>query len=360
MRPTAVALGSAAAAVRTQIVFVLVVVVIGSSSAVRAAGQEQQQVRCFFIFGDSLVDNGNNNNLRTMTKVNYQPYGIDFPHARPTGRFTNGRNLADFIAEHLGFKTPIPPNASVQDHNPDIILTGVNYASGSAGIRAETGEHLGDRIFLDKQLEHHRGRVSEVTKLVGNESAARAHLRECLYYFNVGSNDYINNYFLPHHYNTSALYSPPEYAAELIHQFSRQLGELYHLGSRKVAVSALHALGCIPEMMSGGLNCNESMNQAVALFNRKLRVLVRELNGKYADAEYAVIPEDALNPPGFLATPCCKVSKSTGLCLHGEEGEVCGSRLLHVFFDNFHPTEIVNKLLGIVAYNRILLLLHHH
>ena len=55
-----------------------------------------QQVPCFFIFGDSLSDNGNNNNLVTMAKANYQPYGIDFPEG-PTGRFTNGRNIGDII-----------------------------------------------------------------------------------------------------------------------------------------------------------------------------------------------------------------------------------------------------------------------
>lgn len=55
----------------------------------------QQQVPCYFIFGDSLVDNGNNNNLATTAKANYPPYGIDF--FGPTGRFTNGRTTADFI-----------------------------------------------------------------------------------------------------------------------------------------------------------------------------------------------------------------------------------------------------------------------
>ncbi|XP_022862756.1 protein FAR1-RELATED SEQUENCE 5-like [Olea europaea var. sylvestris] len=51
---------------------------------------------CYFIFGDSLVDNGNNNNLNTSANFNYLPYGIDFPQG-PTGRFTNGKNIADLI-----------------------------------------------------------------------------------------------------------------------------------------------------------------------------------------------------------------------------------------------------------------------
>lgn len=54
------------------------------------------QVPCLFIMGDSLFDNGNNNNLVTAAKANYSPYGIDFPDG-PTGRFSNGRNMADFI-----------------------------------------------------------------------------------------------------------------------------------------------------------------------------------------------------------------------------------------------------------------------
>ena len=61
-----------------------------------------QQVPCFFISGDSLSDNGNNDNLVTKAKANYQPYGIDFPGG-PTGRFTNGRNLVDIIGQHLPF-----------------------------------------------------------------------------------------------------------------------------------------------------------------------------------------------------------------------------------------------------------------
>lgn len=55
-----------------------------------------QQVPCYFVFGDSGVDNGNNNQLKTQAKSNYLPYGIDFPEG-PTGRFTNGRNHADIL-----------------------------------------------------------------------------------------------------------------------------------------------------------------------------------------------------------------------------------------------------------------------
>lgn len=49
-----------------------------------------------FVFGDSLFDNGNNNWLPTLAKANYPPYGHNFSEG-PTGRFTNGKIVPDFI-----------------------------------------------------------------------------------------------------------------------------------------------------------------------------------------------------------------------------------------------------------------------
>lgn len=54
--------------------------------------------RLFFVFGDSLVDNGNNNFLATLARADSPPYGIDYPTGRPTGRFSNGLNLPDLIS----------------------------------------------------------------------------------------------------------------------------------------------------------------------------------------------------------------------------------------------------------------------
>ncbi|ONI10835.1 hypothetical protein PRUPE_4G070800 [Prunus persica] len=113
------------------------------------------QVPCFFIFGDSLVDNGNNNNLLTRAKVNYQPYGIGIDFLTgPTGRFCNGRTTVDILAQLLGFENLIPPFAT-SNKGPDI-LKGLNYASGATGIRVETGSQLGGHISLDQQLLNHQ------------------------------------------------------------------------------------------------------------------------------------------------------------------------------------------------------------
>lgn len=76
----------------------LFIVVVWLRLSARACSQPQQQQRvpCFFIFGDSLVDNGNNNRMVTLARANYRPYGIDFPQG-VTGRFTNGRTYVDVL-----------------------------------------------------------------------------------------------------------------------------------------------------------------------------------------------------------------------------------------------------------------------
>lgn len=55
-----------------------------------------------FILGDSLYDPGNNNYINTTTEfqANFWPYGKSFFNA-PTGRFSDGRLIPDFIGTLL-------------------------------------------------------------------------------------------------------------------------------------------------------------------------------------------------------------------------------------------------------------------
>lgn len=56
----------------------------------------QPLVPAMFIFGDSVVDVGNNNDIYTIVKANFPPYGRDFTTHNPTGRFCNGKLATDF------------------------------------------------------------------------------------------------------------------------------------------------------------------------------------------------------------------------------------------------------------------------
>ncbi|XP_060174307.1 GDSL esterase/lipase At1g29670-like [Lycium barbarum] len=314
------------------------------------------KVPCYFIFGDSLLDNGNNNNLNTTAKANYPPYGIDFPNG-PTGRFTNGRNMADILAELLGFDHYIPPFASASGGN---ILQGVNYASGSAGIRNETGSHLGNRISLDYQLQNHQVTISHLVDLIGNKDSANLHLNKCLYIVGIGSNDYINNYLMPKYYPTNHLYTPSQYASMLIEQYAQQLKTLYEDGARKIALFGLPRIGCIPQELQkhNTTTCVNSTNEAIQLFNEKLKSLVDELNTNFTKAKFTYINmysiSSIMGTLSFLNKPCCNISKTTagGQCV--PEKTPCLLRAVHVFWDNFHPTENANIIAIMRAYDAFL------
>ncbi|XP_045825679.1 GDSL esterase/lipase At1g29670-like [Trifolium pratense] len=324
----------------------LVVIFLFSSAIYCVVGEPQ--VPCLFIFGDSLSDSGNNNNLNTDAKVNYMPYGIDFPGG-PTGRFTNGRTSIDIISQILGFPNFIPPYANTE--GADIVL-GVNYASGAAGIRNETGTHLGPDISMGLQVQHHTDIVSQITEKLGSEKV-QEHLNKCLYYVNIGSNDYLNNYFLPQFYPSNGKYTADQYAAALVKEHSTYLKALHELGARKFSLVGLGPLGCIPhEISTHGKNnslCIKEENNAAQLFNDKLRALVDRFNKELPDAKFILIGGSKSNDVKLTDIAiCCKVG-SNGQCIPDEKP--CRARDLHPFFDAFHPSEMVNKLSAETAYH---------
>ncbi|KAH1120394.1 hypothetical protein J1N35_003554 [Gossypium stocksii] len=55
-----------------------------------------------FIFGDSLLDNGNNNYISTILdfRANFWPYDETFFNY-PTSKFSDGRLIPDFIAKYI-------------------------------------------------------------------------------------------------------------------------------------------------------------------------------------------------------------------------------------------------------------------
>lgn len=105
-------------------------------------------VPALIIFGDSVVDVGNNNNLTTLIKANFLPYGRDYVTHRPTGRFCNGKLATDFTAEYLGFTT-YPPAYLSPDASGRNILTGANFASAASGLYDGTAQsYVRASLFL--------------------------------------------------------------------------------------------------------------------------------------------------------------------------------------------------------------------
>ncbi|KAM3405410.1 hypothetical protein ACQJBY_008098 [Aegilops geniculata] len=335
----------------------VVLAVLGAAATTAGAAP---QVPCYFVFGDSLVDNGNNNGIVSLARANYPPYGVDFAGG-PTGRFSNGLTTVDVISKLLGFDDFIPPFAGATS---DQLLTGVNFASAAAGIREETGQQLGGRISFSGQVQNYQSAVEQLVSILGDEDAAASRLSRCIFTVGMGSNDYLNNYFMPAFYDTGSRYTPAQYADDLAARYTQLLRALYSYGARKVALIGVGQVGCSPNELAtqsaNGVACVDRINVAVRMFNQRLVGMVDQFNRLLPGAHFTYVNidgifSDILRAPGghglkVTNRGCCGVGRNNGqvTCLPFQTP--CPNRNEYLFWDAFHPTEAANVLVGQRAY----------
>ncbi|KAI8531961.1 hypothetical protein RHMOL_Rhmol11G0175700 [Rhododendron molle] len=102
------------------------------NAAKRLDATRSPRFTAILIFGDSLLDTGNNNFIPTVLKANHKPYGQDFPGKIPTGRFSNGKLVSDLLASALGIKDTVPPFLDPKLPREEL-RTGVCFASAGSG-----------------------------------------------------------------------------------------------------------------------------------------------------------------------------------------------------------------------------------
>ncbi|PSS10198.1 GDSL esterase/lipase [Actinidia chinensis var. chinensis] len=151
-----------------------------------------KSVSAIFIFGDSTVDPGNNNYLQTFFKSNFLPYGRDFSNHIPTGRFTNGRLVTDYIASYVGIKENVPPYLDSTLSMKEL-MTGVSFASAGTGFDPLTAQMDGV-IPIPQQLEYFREYIARVTQAIGEKKTQQI-IKKAAFLISAGTNDFVVNYF---------------------------------------------------------------------------------------------------------------------------------------------------------------------
>ncbi|KAM3342389.1 GDSL esterase/lipase isoform X2 [Capsicum galapagoense] len=314
-------------------------------------------VPAMFIFGDSLIDNGNNNNLPSFAKANYFPYGIDFDGG-PTGRFSNGYTMVDEIAELLGL--PLIP-AHSQASSGDQMRFGVNYASAAAGILDNTGRNFVGRIPFNQQIKNFESTLDQITDNLGAPDVAQA-LAKCMFFVGMGSNDYLNNYLMPN-YDTKNHYNAQQFANLLVQQYTQQLMRLYNLGARKFVIGGVGLMGCIPSILAQKNTnvCSEEVNQLVLPFSNNVKSMLSNLNVNLPGSKFIYIDiknmfQDLLTNYrryGFsvINRGCCGIGRNRGQITCLPMQTPCPNRDQYIFWDAFHPTEAVNILFARKAFN---------
>lgn len=313
-----------------------------------------------FIFGDSLVDAGNNNYIVSLSKANFPPNGIDLLGHQPTGRYTNGRTIVDILGQEMGLGGFVPPYMAPETTG-DAVMRGVNYASGGGGILNETGSIFGGRLNLDAQIDNYANSRHDLMARHGEVEAVSL-LRGALFSVTIGSNDFINNYLTPIFSVPERATTPPvAFISAMIAKYRQQLTRLYLLDARKIVVANVGPIGCIPYQRetnpSAGTACAEFPNRLARAFNRRLRALVDELSAAlpgsrfvYADV-YRIFSDIIANygSHGFEVadSACCYVGgRFGGLLPCGPTSLYCADRSKYVFWDPYHPSEAANALIA--------------
>ncbi|CAL5048029.1 unnamed protein product [Urochloa decumbens] len=126
-------------------VLLLCLLVIRVMVLVGVTGGGAHRPPAMYVFGSSILDVGNNNYLpgAAVGRANRRFNGIDFPASIPTGRFSNGYNIADYVAKNMGFACSPPAYLSLAPNSSGPLVqtalsSGINYASGGAGILDST------------------------------------------------------------------------------------------------------------------------------------------------------------------------------------------------------------------------------
>ncbi|CAA2980793.1 GDSL esterase/lipase At5g22810-like [Olea europaea var. sylvestris] len=332
--------------------FATFVVVLCRLSAINS----QSLVPALFIFGDSIVDVGNNNNLETVVKANFPPYGRDFVNHKPTGRFCNGKLASDFTAENLGF-TSYPPAYLSKNATGKNLLIGANFASASSGYYDATAK-IYNTIPLTKQLEFYKDYQKKLVEIAGKSNASSI-ISGSVYLISSGSSDFVQNYYInPLLYE---VYTTDQFSDILLQSYTKFVQELYKLGARKIGVTTLPPLGCVPAVITifgkDSNDCVEKVNKAAISFNNKLNATSQSLQSKLSGLNLVVLDiyqplYDLVTKPsdnGFFESrkACCGTGLvETSILCNAKSPGTCKNATEYVFWDGFHPSEAANKIIS--------------
>ncbi|TXG48009.1 hypothetical protein EZV62_027303 [Acer yangbiense] len=294
-------------------------------------------VPALYVFGDSTVDSGNNNFLPSMSKANYTPYGVDFVDGKPTGRFSNGRTEADFIAQVAWLPFP-PPCLGLSKEEQKTLRTG------------------GTCLTFDNQIGLFETTVKNLQPLFDSPKKMDDYLSKSLFFISIRNADISTGYDLLD--NTTKQQTPfPNFAQAISQKFSDNIKRLYDLGARKLLVNSVGMMGCSPMVFNSkrSTTCDDEYNERAQIVNKLLSDLLPKLQSElfglkfiFADA-YKVLVDVFASPNSYGIT-----NTRDSCCVAGENGTrpcirdipPCNNRNEHVFFDLFHASETTHFILA--------------
>ncbi|PKI35122.1 hypothetical protein CRG98_044473 [Punica granatum] len=289
------------------------------------------------VFGDSYVDTGN---WEKSSGSWHSPYGMTFP-GKPTGRFSDGRVLTDFIASFFGVPSPQPYMWRKSVKKP-LFQYGMNFAYGGTGVF----NTMVNQPNMTSQIDLFQGLVKE-------NFFTKQDLEFSVVLLSVAGNDYA-----AHVFRDGKEQDLPNFTGSLMNQLEVNIRRIHSLGVRKMAVTAVEPMGCLPQLTAfySYENCSESWNSITDFHNRALQQMVQKLQLENAESKFLILDlhtaftsalktrestaGSSLNP----LKPCCVGSGKGYSCGSTDEKgakkyEVCKNPELSFFWDTIHPSQ---------------------
>lgn len=298
------------------------------------AGVEGAKPPSLFVFGDSYADTGNHDKQNPQV---WQPWKVPYGHTwpgNPTGRFSDGFVLTDYIAKFVNLPSPVPFREV-----EEMPATGVNFAYGGSGVFYTYGpEYTNISTQIDQFEQLAKG------KPVDYENS--------LVLFVYGGNDYSV------HIQKYGVTGIPFLITRVVSRLSTQLTRLHKLGFRRFAVTNLEPAGCLPfiTMPKSMENCSRTDNVLSSVHNRfLLQTLVNLRTFRGRNSKYILLDQyksflEVLSSgtkygfaEGMLESCCQGTEKGAGCGSVDGAGKtlykICPDSKATFFWDGAHPTQ---------------------
>lgn len=305
-----------------------------------------ESARALFVFGDSYADTGNHDPSDPFVNMSWRkPYGSTWP-GHPSGRYSDGRVLTDFIAAHMGIETP-PAYRVVQNelkshcNISDVkaaCARGINFAYGGSGMFPTFGSQY---LTISAQIDQLRAASREGLVSISNTSTAL---------LVVAGNDYTAYGRL--HPKEEGLYI---FTHKVVSAIVASLEVLHDLGFTKLALTNLEPFGCFPAVTypTNYTKCNKTENQQSGFHNKLLASGISKLKAELPHAEIVILDLESAFSLSLQGGPfshsrsqwksCCEAKNKGGCGLVNAKGKplyrVCSKPHKAFYWDFVHPTD---------------------
>ncbi|KAF7007299.1 hypothetical protein CFC21_022246 [Triticum aestivum] len=351
-----------------QLTAVTALLALSVAITVSAAPATANRSRCYkhlFTFGDSLIDTGNFivHSSTDSGPVLELPYGETF-FGRPSGRWSDGRLVVDFIVEKLGFPYwPAYLQAAAGKSPAEEFRYGANFAVVAATALSQDffmKKNLSVDQFppiLPYSLDVQIGWFKKVLAVLASTDQERKEVMESSLFLvgEIGANDYNH----PFSRNKTLEWVRP-LVPQVISSIALSIKALIELGAKTMFVPGIFPLGCTPQYLAlfpgddrdPATGCLWWLNDLILLHNHMLEARLEELRRDHPSVSITYV-DSYDNALGLVTAPTQNgFDKETVLeaCYPvlstGPSGMPCPEPSRYVSFDGLHMTEAAYRIMA--------------